>query len=219
MVGVMKFYNNLYKLKEKMTHRELFNKLEDEKIVSILNENSKDICFVTKNGYVKRILFEDLKNTRNGTSIISLNKYDELVSVFDLNDYVFIFTKNAKALKFDKEDIRISKKGSGCVIGIVIDDNDYVINAFSPTKYVITFSDENRLNCVDVKDYPAYKRGSKWVKAIKLGDLKQVIPSNYTKVIVVFKDDVKIEDIGLGMIDVKGLKFKDGIEYIVRYIE
>ncbi len=209
-----------YKLKEKMTHKELFNKLEnDEKIISILNENRKDICFVTKKGYVKRILFEDLKSTRNGTSVINIDEDDELVNVFDLNDYVFIFTKNAKALKFNKEDIRISKKGSGCVVGIVLEGNDYVINAFSPTKYVITLSDENRLNCVDVKDYPTYKRSSKGVKAIKLGKLKQVIPSDYTKVIVVFKDDVKVEDIGLGMRDVKGLKFKDEIEYIVRYLE
>ncbi len=207
-----------YKLKEKMTHKELFNKLDkDEKIVSIIHDKSKDICFVTKKGYVKRILFEELTNTRNGTSVINLNENDEVISVFDTNEYVFIFTRNAKCLKFNKEEIRISKKGSGGVTGIVLEENDYVINAFSPTKYVITLSDENRLNCVDIKDYPEYKRGSKGVKAIKLGKLKQVIPSETTKVIVVFNDDVKIEDIGLGMRDVKGVKFDDKIECIIRY--
>ena len=64
-----------------------------------------------------------------------------------------------------------------------------------------------------------YKRGSKGVKAIRSGKLKMVIPSETTNVIVVLDDDVKIEDIGLGMREVRGLKYEKPIKYIVRYIE
>jgi len=115
----------------------------DEKVTSFLNysvdpknkEPSTKNHFVmmcTKNGTVKKTLFEDFANIRsNGIVAIRLDTGDELmmVKMTDGNMNVIITTRHGKAIVFKETEIRSTGRASMGVRGIDLKDTDHVTAA------------------------------------------------------------------------------------------
>lgn len=107
----------------------------DEKIMVILSiKDFSDECFLVffmKNGVVKRINLSEFESNRScGIRVIVLDEGDELVSVkvVDKNvKYLFIVLYLGIFIKFFLEDVREIGRIICGVIGIKLNENDFVV--------------------------------------------------------------------------------------------
>ncbi|WP_121280544.1 DNA topoisomerase (ATP-hydrolyzing) subunit A [Helicobacter pylori] len=163
----------------------------DEKIMATLStkdfSDERSLAFFTKNGVVKRTNLSEFGSNRSysGIRAIVLDEGDELVSVK-------IVDKNAKHLliasylgifiKFPLEDVREIGRTTRGVIGIRLNENDFVVGA------VVISDDGNKLLSVSenglgkqtlAEAYREQSRGGKGIIGMKLtqktGNLVSVI--------------------------------------------
>ena len=90
------------------------------------------LMMVTRNGTVKRLPVETLKNLRNnGIRALTMDEGDELVSVreTDGNQKILIATHDGMAVVFDENDVRPMGRTAVGVRGIKLRDGDYVVGA------------------------------------------------------------------------------------------
>ena len=90
------------------------------------------LVFVTKNGTVKRMKFEELKNLKNiGMRAITLDEDDELIAVLNTSgeDYVLIATHDGMAICFRETDIRSMGRTAAGVRGITLREGDFCVGA------------------------------------------------------------------------------------------
>ncbi len=94
------------------------------------------LVFVTKNGTVKRMKFEELKNLKNiGIRAVTLDEDDELIAVLNTSgeDYVLIATHDGMAICFRETDARSMGRTAAGVRGISLREGDYCVGAVSCT--------------------------------------------------------------------------------------
>ncbi len=91
------------------------------------------LMMVTRNGTVKRLPVETLKNLRNnGIRALTMDEGDELVSVreTDGNQKILIATHDGMAVVFDENDVRpMGRTAAMGVRGIRLREGDYVVGA------------------------------------------------------------------------------------------
>ena len=90
------------------------------------------LTMVTRNGTVKRLPVETLKNLRsNGIRALSLDEGDELVAVreTDGSQRILIATHDGMACVFDETDVRAMGRTAVGVRGIRLREGDYVVGA------------------------------------------------------------------------------------------
>ena len=90
------------------------------------------LTMVTRNGTVKRLPVETLKNLRsNGIRALTLDEGDELISVqeTDGQQKILIATHDGMAVCFDENDVRPTGRSSMGVRGIRLREGDYVVGA------------------------------------------------------------------------------------------
>ena len=95
-------------------------------------EASKYLVFITRNGTVKRMKVEALKNIRNsGIRALSLDEGDELISVrqTDGDEKILIATHDGAAICFAETDIRPMGRDAVGVRGIKLREGDYCVGA------------------------------------------------------------------------------------------
>lgn len=94
------------------------------------------LVFVTKNGTVKRMKFEELKNLKNiGIRALTLDEDDELIAVLNTSgdDYVLIATHDGMAICFRETDVRPMGRTAAGVRGISLREGDFCVGAVSCT--------------------------------------------------------------------------------------
>ncbi|MCI2055724.1 MAG: DNA gyrase subunit A [Oscillibacter sp.] len=90
------------------------------------------LFFITKNGTVKRISAESLKNIRtNGIRALHLDEGDELISVreTDGSQNILLMTHNGASICFRESDVRVMGRDAVGVRGIKLREGDYVVAA------------------------------------------------------------------------------------------
>ena len=107
-----------------------------EKVQSMLHvraiEGEQYVFFTTRNGTVKRIPLEDLKNIRtSGIRALTLDEGDELISVFltDGDQNILIATARGMSICFHESDVRSMGRNAVGVRGIKLREGDRVIGA------------------------------------------------------------------------------------------
>jgi DNA gyrase subunit A len=107
-----------------------------EKIATMIHAREIDegscLVMITKNGTVKRMYQEELKNIRStGIRAITLDDGDELISVrqTDGTQNVFIATHDGMSICFDENDARPMGRVAVGVRGIRLRSGDYVVGA------------------------------------------------------------------------------------------
>ncbi len=151
----------------------------DEKIMATLStkdfSNERSLAFFTKNGVVKRTNLSEFESNRScGVRAIVLDEGDELVSakVVDKNaKHLLIASHLGIFIKFPLEDVREIGRTTRGVIGIRLNENDFVVGA------VVINDDGNKLLSVSenglgkqtlAEAYREQSRGGKGVIGMKL---------------------------------------------------
>ncbi|GAA7634661.1 DNA topoisomerase (ATP-hydrolyzing) subunit A [Helicobacter pylori] len=151
----------------------------DEKIMATLStkdfSDERSLAFFTKNGVVKRTNLSEFESNRScGIRAIVLDEGDELVSakVVDKNaKHLLIASHLGIFIKFPLEDVREIGRTTRGVIGIKLNENDFVVGA------VVINDDGNKLLSVSenglgkqtlAEAYREQSRGGKGVIGMKL---------------------------------------------------
>ncbi|UOR24356.1 DNA topoisomerase (ATP-hydrolyzing) subunit A [Helicobacter pylori] len=163
----------------------------DEKIMATLStkdfSNERSLAFFTKNGVVKRTNLSEFGSNRSysGIRAIVLDEGDELVSAKIVDKdakYLLIASYLGIFIKFPLEDVREIGRTTRGVIGIRLNENDFVVGA------VVINDDGNKLLSVSenglgkqtlAEAYREQSRGGKGIIGMKLtqktGNLVSVI--------------------------------------------
>ncbi len=163
----------------------------DEKIMATLStkdfSDERSLAFFTKNGVVKRTNLSEFGSNRSysGIRAIVLDESDELVSakIVDKNaKHLLIASYLGIFIKFPLEDVREIGRTTRGVIGIRLNENDFVVGA------VVISDDGNKLLSVSenglgkqtlAEAYREQSRGGKGIIGMKLtqktGNLVSVI--------------------------------------------
>ncbi len=163
----------------------------DEKIMATLStkdfSDERSLAFFTKNGVVKRTNLSEFGSNRSysGIRAIVLDEGDELVSakIVDKNaKHLLIASYLGIFIKFPLEDVREIGRTTRGVIGIKLNENDFVVGA------VVINDDSNKLLSVSenglgkqtlAEAYREQSRGGKGIIGMKLtqktGNLVSVI--------------------------------------------
>ncbi|GAA9928000.1 DNA topoisomerase (ATP-hydrolyzing) subunit A [Helicobacter pylori] len=163
----------------------------DEKIMATLStkdfSDERSLAFFTKNGVVKRTNLSEFGSNRSysGIRAIVLDEGDELVSakIVDKNaKHLLITSYLGIFIKFPLEDVREIGRTTRGVIGIRLNENDFVVGA------VVINDDSNKLLSVSenglgkqtlAEAYREQSRGGKGIIGMKLtqktGNLVSVI--------------------------------------------
>ncbi|MEJ8600800.1 DNA topoisomerase (ATP-hydrolyzing) subunit A [Helicobacter pylori] len=151
----------------------------DEKIMATLStkdfSDERSLAFFTKNGVVKRTNLSEFESNRScGIRAIVLDEGDELVSakVVDKNaKHLLIASHLGIFIKFPLEDVREIGRTTRGVIGIKLNENDFVVGA------VVISDDGNKLLSVSenglgkqtlAEAYRGQSRGGKGIIGMKL---------------------------------------------------
>ncbi|MGL2468843.1 DNA topoisomerase (ATP-hydrolyzing) subunit A [Helicobacter pylori] len=150
----------------------------DEKIMATLStkdfSNERSLALFTKKGVVKRTNLSEFGSNYNGMRAIVLDEGDELVSakVVDKNaKHLLIASYLGIFIKFPLEDVREMGRNARGVIGIRLNENDFVVGA------VVISDDGNKLLSVSenglgkqtlAEAYREQSRGGKGIIGMKL---------------------------------------------------
>lgn len=141
-------------------------------ILDISKEVNKNLFFVTKNGVVKKLDMDQVKNIRsNGLKVVGVKDGDELswVKTTSGHDNVFIATKQGKAIQFDEDDVRPMGRAAAWVRGINLKPEDEVIEVAivgDDKEYVFIVTENGMWKLTGIDEYRNQKRGGAWVKAM-----------------------------------------------------
>ena len=134
-----------------------------------LNAENLFLTMVTRNGTVKRLPVETLKNLRNnGIRALNLDEGDELVSVRETNgeQHILIATHDGMAVVFDENDVRAMGRTAVGVRGIKLREGDYVVGAARAEagKEVLTITENGYGKKTPVEEYRITNRGGLGIK-------------------------------------------------------
>ena len=122
------------------------------------------LFMVTRNGTVKRLPVQTLKNLRNnGIRALRLDEGDELVCVreTDGTKNILIATHDGMAVRFDENDVRPMGRDAVGVRGIRLREGDYVVGAARAIegKTVLSITEKGFGKRTPVEEYRVTNRG------------------------------------------------------------
>ena len=145
-----------------------------EKVQAMLHFRETDdkpmyLFMTTRNGTVKRLPVEQLKNIRqNGIRALTLDEGDQLISVKDTDgdQYILIATHDGQAVRFHESDVRPMGRTAVGVRGIRLKDGDYVVGAAKAQegKTVLTITERGFGKRTPVEDYRITSRGGSGIR-------------------------------------------------------
>jgi len=144
-----------------------------------LEEESRYVFFVTRNGTVKKTPLKDFSNVRsNGINAIGIDKEDELVAAncTDGNQIIFLATHDGKAIRFEEDNVRPMGRAAYGVRGMNLAKGDYIVGmAVTPKEQKKAKDGEAESNLIlsvtengygkrtDVDEYRLTSRGGKGI--------------------------------------------------------
>ncbi len=164
----------------KPIHRLIGLNGDEEKVCSIINvkefPEDKYIMLFSRMGYVKKTSLAAFSRPRvNGIIAADVREGDVLIEgqITDGNNEVILGTSQGKAIKFKESDVReIGRTGRG-VIGIRLEEGDFVVGADVITdedKYILTVTENGIGKKSDLSLYRLQGRGGKGLINIKINE-------------------------------------------------
>ena len=134
-----------------------------------IQDDGRYLVMVTRNGTVKRLPANALKNLRNnGIRALRMEEGDELISVreTDGTKKILIATHDGMAVCFDENDVRPMGREAVGVRGIKLREGDYVVGAARATagKTVLTITENGYGKRTPVEEYRITNRGGLGIK-------------------------------------------------------
>ena len=134
-----------------------------------ISSGERFLVMVTKNGTIKRLPVETLKNLRNnGIRALKLDEGDELISVRETDGSMrlLLATHDGSAVCFDETDVRPTGRDAIGVRGIRLREGDYVVGAARalPGRNVLTITEKGYGKQTPVEEYRVTARGGLGIK-------------------------------------------------------
>lgn len=145
-------------------------------IMDISKEESKFLFFVTRNGTVKKLEMDQVKNIRaNGLKVLWVKEWDELswVKTTTWDDSIFIATKQGKAIQFSEDDVRPMGRAASWVRWIKLKEDDRVVEVtivHENQDFVFIVTENGMWKLTSIEEYRNQKRWWSWVKAMAVTD-------------------------------------------------
>ena len=168
---------------EKKSIRELTNVSREDEIAHVLSmppqvtgEDSGPVSYlvtVTATGKIKRTRLADLRKAlgRGETSVMNVDREDRLIwaALTAGEQEVILVSADAKAIRFNEEDIRPSGLGAGGVMAIKLDSKDHLVGAGLVKDALLLTVTQNGYGKVSaLSTYPAQKRYGGGIVAAKV---------------------------------------------------
>lgn len=142
---------------------------EGEKIAQMiktetLDDESKFIVMVTKNGKIKRTKLSDYKNVRkSGLRAIGIDDGDEIMGVrmTSGNDELLVATHLGRIIRISEEQARVMSRTAHGVRAIKLRSNDYVVSMarIREGATVLTVTEKGYGRRTEIEDYRVQNRG------------------------------------------------------------
>ena len=138
-----------------------------------IEDDGRFLFMVTRNGTVKRLPANTLKNLRNnGIRALRMEEGDQLIAVreTDGSQKILIATHDGMAVCFDENDVRPMGRDAVGVRGIRLRQGDYVVGAAraKANHAVLAITENGYGKQTPVEDYRITNRGGKGVKTINM---------------------------------------------------
>ena len=179
---------------------------KDEQINSIVSLSAKEheykyLCFITKNGIVKRTDLSEFDNIRSSGKIaINLKEDDELISVRKTTgeNEIIIGASNGRMVRFTEDEIRIMGRTASGVKGIELNGAKVVGGeVITNNEQVLIVTEKGYGKKTPIDEYRLTHRGSKGVKALSVTEKNGMLVS--LKAVTGEEDLVIITDSGIIM--------------------
>lgn len=137
---------------------------------------NKYIFFVTKYGLIKKMGTSEFLNIKKASSVITLNEYDEVVTVLfgEDNEDIIIASKQGQAVHFALNDIVAYKRGGKGVAGMKLEPlvGEVADAALitSETAYIVTDTSDALIKRTPISEFPIQGRATKGRIAHKLNE-------------------------------------------------
>ena len=146
-------------------------------IIPISNfEDGKYLLMATRNGLIKKTALQEYNSTRKtGLLAITLKDDDELIDVrlTDGEDNVVLVTSKGMCITFDEKDVRPVGRSAQGVLGIRLDEDDFVIGmesilADNKKATLLAITENGFGKRTEVDEYRVQNRGGKGVITYKI---------------------------------------------------
>ena len=146
-------------------------------IIPISNfEDGKYLLMATRNGLIKKTALQEYNSTRKtGLLAITLNDDDELIDVrlTDGEDNVVLVTSKGMCITFDEKDVRPVGRSAQGVLGIRLDEDDFVIGmesilADNKKATLLAITENGFGKRTELDEYRVQNRGGKGVITYKI---------------------------------------------------
>lgn len=146
-------------------------------IIPISNfEDSKYLLMATRNGLIKKTALQEYNSTRKtGLLAITLKDDDELIDVrlTDGEDNVVLVTSKGMCITFDEKDVRPVGRSAQGVLGIRLDEDDFVIGmesilADNKKATLLAITENGFGKRTELDEYRVQNRGGKGVITYKI---------------------------------------------------
>ena len=142
---------------------------------SSIEDDGRFLFMVTRNGTVKRLPANALKNLRNnGIRALRMDEGDELIAVreTDGTKKILLATHDGMAVCFDENDVRPMGREAVGVRGIKLREGDYVVGAARATagKTLLSITERGYGKRTPVEEYSVHNRGGLGIKNYAITD-------------------------------------------------
>ena len=146
-------------------------------IIPISNfEDGKYLLMATRNGLIKKTALQEYNSTRKtGLLAITLKDDDELIDVrlTDGEDNVVLVTSKGMCITFDEKDVRPVGRSAQGVLGIRLDEDDFVIGmesilADNKKATLLAITENGFGKRTELDEYRVQTRGGKGVITYKI---------------------------------------------------
>ena len=146
-------------------------------IIPISNfEDGKYLLMATRNGLIKKTALQEYNSTRKtGLLAITLKDDDELIDVrlTDGEDNVVLVTSKGMCITFDEKDVRPVGRSAQGVLGIRLDEDDFVIGmesilADNKKATLLAITENGFGKRTELDEYRGQNRGGKGVITYKI---------------------------------------------------
>lgn len=143
------------------------------------------IVFVTRRGMIKKTELSEYANIRsNGLVAMGVAEDDELIAVqmSDGNRRILISTFGGQAICFKESDVRPMGRPAHGVIGIRLQENDYVtgMSVIAGTEDILSLAELGLGKRTPIAEYPVHHRGGQGVVTLRVtertGGVVKVLP-------------------------------------------
>lgn len=138
-------------------------------------EEGKYLLMATKNGSIKKTPLTEYNSSRKtGLLSITLKEDDELIDVrmTDGEDHVVLVTNKGLSITFDEKDVRPMGRTAQGVIGMRLDEDDYVIGMESVLNQkdatLLAITENGFGKRTELSEYRVQKRGGRGVITYKI---------------------------------------------------